>query len=201
MLAARDEQAADAEWYRIFSRTEQKGLIPAEPGSSLDPVRLDPSTAMSCRDRLQRRLALEFTRRLPEGILLVADRMSMAHSLEVRMPFLDANVLEFSGALPSGMKRKGRQEKYVLSLLSSLLPPAIAKRKKFGLVAPMKDYLTGPLRSWARHLLLDSNRLGGRLDRSALEAMLARWMRSSDPYVRRPWSLILLQTWWNEYFG
>jgi asparagine synthase (glutamine-hydrolysing) len=204
ILAAPDDQAADAEWYRVFSLAEQHALFssdPRTPTTDLLPLRLDEATAMTCRNLLERRLALEFTRRLPEGILLVADRMSMAHSLEVRMPFLDANVLEFSAGLPARMRRRRGQEKYVLSLLKPLLPAGIARRKKFGLTAPMKTWLTGPLRAWARDLLLNSSPLGGHIDRARLELALARWMQDSDPYMRRPWSLVVLQTWWNEYFG
>ena len=204
ILAAPDDQAADAEWYRVFSLAEQHALFssdPRTPTTDLLPLRLDEATAMTCRNLLERRLALEFTRRLPEGILLVADRMSMAHSLEVRMPFLDANVLEFSAGLPARMRRRRGQEKYVLSLLKPLLPAGIARRKKFGLTAPMKTWLSGPLRAWARDLLLDSSPLGGHINRARLELALARWMQDSDPYMRRPWSLIVLQTWWNEYFG
>ncbi len=163
VLGARDDQAADAEWYRILSPADQGAMFSPDPRverPGMLPVALDSETAATCSNRLERRLALEFTRRLPEGILLVADRMSMAHSLEVRMPFLDANVLEFSAGLPERMRRRGKQEKYVLSLLAGLLPGQIAKRKKFGLVAPMKEYLTGPLRAWTRERLLDSNRLG-----------------------------------------
>lgn len=204
VLGAAQESAADAEWYRIFSPAEQRELFVSDPGSErlgLDTLRLDQETEQTCRNRLERRLSLEFTRRLPEGILLVADRMSMAHSLEVRMPFLDASVLEYAAALPASMKRRGSQEKYVLSLLTGLIPDGIARRKKFGLKAPMKEYLKGPLRGFVRDLLLDSSRLGGLLDRGKLESALDRWIDGSDPYVRQPWSLVVLQTWWNEYFG
>ena len=203
ILAAADDLAADSEWYRILSPPERGCLFLSDPcidHPDVQPVRLDPETHATCRNHLERRLALEFTRRLPEGILLVADRMSMAHSLEVRMPFLDANILEFSAALPARMRRRGRQEKYILSLLKGLLPEGIARRKKFGLVAPMKRYLAGPLRNWAREALLDSSCLGGHLDRAKLEVLLARWLNDSDAYARRPWALILLQTWWDQYF-
>jgi asparagine synthase (glutamine-hydrolysing) len=204
ILAAPDHLSADAEWYRVFSPAERRRLFIAGPSQERPdtlPLRLDPETGATCRNHLERRLALEFTRRLPEGILLVADRMSMAHSLEVRMPFLDSNILEFSAALPARMRRRGRQEKYVLSLLKGLLPEGIAKRRKFGLVAPMKRYLAGPLRNWARETLLDSSCLGGQLDRAKLESMLAGWIDGSDAYARRPWSLILLQAWWDQYFS
>ncbi len=201
VLAAPDTLAADAEWYRVFAPREIDSIISPEVRNGrpdVSPLRLDPETLDSCRDPLERRLALEFTRRLPEGILMVADRMSMAHSLELRMPFLDATILEFSAALPPDMRRRGSQEKYILSFMRDLLPPEVSSRKKFGLLAPMRQYLTGSLRNFLFDLLLDPGALGGSLDRKALERWLRRWLARPDPYLRRPWSLAILAGWWNS---
>jgi len=114
VLGASDDIAADAEWYRVFAPREIDEILPPcvyDQRPDTAPLRLHEETLSSCRTRLERRLAIEFTRRLPEGILLDGDRMSMAHSLELRMPFLDANILEFAARLPPDMRRRGSQEK------------------------------------------------------------------------------------------
>ena len=213
MLAAPDAGAADREQYRIFTRGEQDRFLGWDrpQRDDLGALRLDPRTEASCRDGLERRLALELTWRLPDGLLQVNDRVQMANALEVRMPFLDARILEFARRLPSHMKWRGKQEKYILKLLSdpakpgaggrAPFPPEIARRRKFGLQTPMNRHFTGPLRSWVRETLLDAPD-GEPFRRSALEPMLETWMSDRrDRNLRRPLSLLYMQLWWHEFFS
>jgi asparagine synthase (glutamine-hydrolysing) len=202
-LAAPDDGAADREQYRLLTDLEKRSILGWELADppDLEPLRLDPRTEASCRDPLQRKMAIEITRRLPDGLLMVNDRMSMAHALEIRMPFLDGRVVDFARRLPSRLKRRGGQEKFILSLLVDRLPPAIARRKKFGLRSAMDRDLAGPLRGWVRELLLDAPD-GEPFRRRALEPLLERWLddHRRDRFMRRPMCLILLQAWWNEFF-
>ncbi len=205
-VSARDAMAADAEGYRLLSPRERRHILPwcDEGESDLESVRLDAETAASCRDELDRRLALEFTRRLPDGLLMVNDRMYMAHSLEVRMPFLDNSIIEFARHLPSSLKRRGKQEKYLLAeLVRRHLPLRIAQRKKFPMQAPMNQYFAGPLRSYLRDMLLDRSRDGAPFKRAVLEPVLENWLRESnrDRFLRRPIALLFFQVWWSEFFS
>ena len=199
-LAAQDALAAEAEVGRIFTRREKRDILeaesPAEDGD-LAPLRLHPETEASCTDALQRKLAVSFTRTLSDGLLTTNDRVSMAHSLEIRMPFLDNAMVEFARRLPSSMKRRNGQEKYILSLLKHRLPPAIANRKKHFLQAPVRRYYRGPLREWARSVLLDSS---GPLNRPIIEKRFDGWLDGSDVYVRRVRALVAFQLWWNTFF-
>ena len=168
MLAAEDDGAADREQYRLLTEAEQRRILGWERprDADLEPLRLDPRTEASCRDGLERKLALEVTRRMPDGLLMVNDRVQMAHALEVRMPFLDARIVDFARRLPSRMKLRDGQEKFILKLLADPatrgaggrepVPPEIARRRKFGLQTPMNRHLSGPLRGWVRELLLDA---------------------------------------------
>jgi asparagine synthase (glutamine-hydrolysing) len=93
---------------------------------------------------------LEFDQRyyLPDDILVKSDRMSMAHAVEVRPPFLDHRIVEFASALPIDLKIRGARQKYLLKeLMKSRLPTAITQRKKIGFDIPAHDWLRGPLRS------------------------------------------------------
>jgi asparagine synthase (glutamine-hydrolysing) len=158
-----------------------------------------PDTLSLCSDRLQRRLSLDFTRRLSDGILLINDKVSMAHSLEARMPFLDRRLLDFASVLPSTMKIRGGQEKYVLSLLGSLLPARIARRRKFGLGYPKCALLKEPVRSFSEQVLLDSAEPGP-FRRKSVEGVLQQVRAGRRESARLLWMLLTVQCWWNEFF-
>ena len=94
---------------------------------------------------------------LPDDILNKVDRMSMAHSLEVRPPFLDHRIVEFAATLPAMLKIQGSRQKIVLKeLMKDRLPEAILTRKKVGFDIPAHEWLRGPL----RELLLETMREG-----------------------------------------
>ena len=154
----------------------------------------------SCSDSLQRRLAIDFTARLADGILFMADKVSMAHSLEVRMPFLDRAVVDFALALPSRMKvLRGREKRVLAAIVRRHLPPAIAERRKHGLGYPKDLWASVPVAQFVRQLLLDPHGESPFL-RPRLEQRLAEWLR---PGGRRSGlsSLVFLQSWWNEFMG
>jgi asparagine synthase (glutamine-hydrolysing) len=90
---------------------------------------------------------------LPDDILYKVDRISMAHSLEVRPPFLDSRIVDFAGRLPEHFKQHGGQSKYVLRrLMNDRLPRAVLRRPKIGFDIPIHDWFRGALRP----LLLDT---------------------------------------------
>jgi asparagine synthase (glutamine-hydrolysing) len=93
---------------------------------------------------------LEFDQRyyLPDDILVKSDRMSMAHAVEVRPPFLDHRIVEFASTLPSDFKIRGARQKYILKeLMKSRLPALILERKKIGFDIPAHQWLRGSLSS------------------------------------------------------
>jgi asparagine synthase (glutamine-hydrolysing) len=90
---------------------------------------------------------------LADDILAKVDRMSMAHALEVRPPFLDHEIVEFAARLPEHLKIRGRRQKYLLKqLMRDKLPPEILQRKKVGFDIPAHDWLRRELKP----LLLDT---------------------------------------------
>ena len=98
---------------------------------------------------------LDFDQRyyLPDNILAKVDRMSMAHSLEVRPPFLDPRIVDFAACLPQKFKLRGTTSKYVLrELMRGKLPPAVLSRPKIGFDIPIHDWFRGVLRP----MLLDT---------------------------------------------
>jgi hypothetical protein len=107
-------------------------------------------------------------------------------------------VVDFALALPSRMKvLKGREKRVLAAIVRRHLPPAIAERRKHGLGYPKDLWASPPVAQFARQLLLDPNS-GSPFPRPRLEKILAEWLR---PGVRRSpvGSLVLLQSWWNEF--
>jgi len=116
---------------------------------------------------LQRYLDFDQRYYLADDILYKVDRMSMAHALEVRPPFLDPRIVDFAASLPDNLKLNGSTSKYVLRrLMADKLPGHVLHRSKMGFDIPVHDWFRGPL----RQLLLDT------LSRDAVEATgLFRW--------------------------
>ncbi len=200
VLGAKDPPSADIEWFQPLSpsiRDEvlQGELHDAEP--DLASLQVAPETLASCRGGLQRRLALEFTHRLADGIMLDRDKIDMAHGLEARIPFLDRPLVDFALRLPSNLKLRGRQEKYILKLLTHVLPPEVAQRRKFGFQFPRALNQHPAMRKFAKEVLLDSP--GELFQRQRLERYLRPETKSSRREMNVPWVLLVLQCWWNEF--
>jgi asparagine synthase (glutamine-hydrolysing) len=95
---------------------------------------------------LNRYLALDQQYYLQDNLLCKVDRMSMAHSLEVRPPLLDHRIVEFAARLPERLKIEGSRQKIILkSLMRDKLPAPILQRKKAGLDIPAHEWFRGPL--------------------------------------------------------
>lgn len=199
VLAAPSAAAADLEWRRGFTPEQKREILRPEyqsGGPDTSPAWLEGSLLESCRDDTQRRLATEFTSRLMDGILHMEDKVSMAHSLEVRLPFLDRSVVAFAERLPSRMKiRNGREKVIVGRLAGRHLPREIAARRKQGLSYPPNLSMTAGFQKFARELLLDSG--SGPFDRRRLEAAAERWQDTRGRLLR----VAFLQVWWNEFLG
>lgn len=146
--------------------------------------------------RLRKRLLLEFGGRLTGGILYANDRMSMAESLELRMPFLDRRIVEFAMRTPVEWKRRGRQEKVILKPLAEKYAPAVAKRRKQGLHVPEQNLRTVAMREFSERVLLEE---GSLFPRAEMERVLRRWFERAPGELRYLQLLLRLQLWWNTF--
>ncbi len=134
-------------WNGTFSSDEQQKLGAAYPPQQLSSLCRALPGLPPPGDIINRYLFVDQHYFLPDDILYKCDRMSMAHSLEVRPPFLDHRVVEFAAQLPAELKISGRSTKRVLrELMRKKLPPAILQRPKEGLDIPAHEWLRGPLR-------------------------------------------------------
>jgi asparagine synthase (glutamine-hydrolysing) len=134
-------------WNGTFSQAEKTELLKTPlNGSFLDL--LSPLAARLPGDGIAPYLEFDQNYYLPDDILVKSDRMSMAHSLEVRPPFLDHRIIEFAATLPSTLKIRGSEQKVVLrELMRPVLSSMITERPKVGFDIPSHEWFRGPLRS------------------------------------------------------
>ncbi len=149
-------------------------------------------------DTINRISMLELEQYTRNVLLRDADVLSMAHGLEVRVPFLDHELVEFVGRLPGSMKLKGNGPKPLLvESVADLLPPSIVNRPKMGFTFPFDEWMRTDLGAEIEATLLDS-RVGGPvaelLDHEAVAKVWTRF-KEGHGYWSRPWSLYVLKAW------
>jgi asparagine synthase (glutamine-hydrolysing) len=145
---------------------------------------------------LEKMLYVDTKTWLPDDLLIKADRMTMANSVELRVPFLDHKVLEFAASLPRNQKVRGWTMKYLAKkALSGHVPDEILSRKKAGFPIPYDSWLRSSLRSWVSDLLLDSKAISrGYFRRSAIEELIKRNI-SGTGYPKDIFALVVLEIW------
>lgn len=152
-------------------------------------------------DHLAKLLYTDMTTFLPGGILVKADRMSMANSLELRSPLLDYRVIEFANSLPSQLKFSRGEKKIVLrEALEPLLPPAILNRRKMGFSTPLAEWFRTDLRELAEHYLLNkAEGLGTLFEADAIRHLWEQHQKRLFDHSALLWSLLMFELWWQNY--
>ncbi|HEX5003077.1 MAG TPA: asparagine synthase (glutamine-hydrolyzing) [Bacteroidia bacterium] len=140
---------------------------------------------------------------LPDDMLVKVDRMSMAHSLEVRSPFLDYEVVNYSFQLPDHFKiDKQAQKKILKDSFKDMLPEALMTRGKQGFEVPLLTWLRGGLNALVTELLLDKEFISSQgIFRLEELRKLHTKLHSSQPgdATARIWALIVFQYWWKKH--
>lgn len=137
----------------------------------------------------------------PEDCLAKVDRMTMAWSLEARVPLLDHELVEFMATVPPQWKLRGLTSKYLLRrAVGDLLPPALLRKRKQGFSVPVGPWLRGPLHQWARDLLLDARATGrGWLRADAVRRLLDEHRQGRADHGHRLYALLGLEVWARQY--
>jgi asparagine synthase (glutamine-hydrolysing) len=142
-----EPQLSHVYWNGTFSETEKAAIIRTPLPGALTDVLAGLSEKLP-GDGVAPFLEFDQKYYLPDDILVKSDRMSMAHAVEVRPPFLDHRIVEFAATLPTDLKVRGKSQKYLLNqLMNSKLPSAVMRRKKVGFDIPAHEWLRGTLRS------------------------------------------------------
>lgn len=158
-------------------------------------------TVDGARDSLNRVFYCDIKTYLPEDILAVTDRMSMHHSLEVRVPFVDHKLLEFCATIPPAMKMRWFRKKYLLKKATrSLLPKEVIHHRKQGFVGPMTQWLKRDLRGFVTETLSPENlSRHGYLNAATVNRILDEHMSGRQIHDTLIWSMLIFQKWYDLY--
>jgi asparagine synthase (glutamine-hydrolysing) len=133
---------------------------------------------------------------LTDDILTKIDRSSMAVSLEVRCPLLDHRLMELAARIPSSLKLRGREGKYIFKrAMRPILPPEVLARPKQGFVAPVAEWLRRDLREFAGDILFDEGAGDGWLDPGALSRLWKAHQSGRRDYSRPLWTALMFKLW------
>jgi asparagine synthase (glutamine-hydrolysing) len=153
-------------------------------------------SALAPSERGSREQFVELHTILPDSVLMKVDKMSMAHSLEVRPPLLDHRVVEYCYSLPTNRKLRGFTTKWLLkTAMEKRLPPGIARRKKQGFSIPMKNWIRGELMDYSRDEIFSSKLVGDYFNRSSLERLWKEHQLRRHNHAHLFWALLNLSLW------
>ncbi len=192
-------------WLGSFSPEEQRSLLHPDVTGALNGGNLfdlvhEEDRRCEAEGWLERLLALERRFFLQDYMLVKADRASMAHSLEVRNPFLDRELVEFVANLPAKMKLHGLTTKYVLrKALAGLLPNEILMRRKQGFAIPVAQWLTGDLRDLVV-TMLNGEKLAreGFFNAAYVQRLLAEHFSRKRNHYKKLWTLLMFEGWFEH---
>ncbi|MEM4239796.1 MAG: asparagine synthase (glutamine-hydrolyzing) [Candidatus Woesearchaeota archaeon] len=183
----------------IFNEKERKELSPGLAG-----IRNELACFYHNNNPvLHNTIKLEYETQLPENMLHKGDRMTMAHAIEARVPFLDHRLVEFSETIPASLKLKGFTEKYIIrKAMQPYLPKQTIKRKKQRFYVPIDRWLATDLAPMADELLSPAAlKESGVFNPEAVRRILGHYNSSPLFYARQLWVLLTFQLWHQQVFN
>jgi asparagine synthase (glutamine-hydrolysing) len=199
-LALRCAEEPDYLWrtrFAGFADAEKLALVPFGASMPASSERLRGFYDDARGDAVNRALEVDCRTLLPDQILTYVDRLSMAHSVEARAPFLDLDLIEFVGRLPSRFKVTLGESKRILKRAArAILPAEILDRPKEGFVLPIDAWLNDKLRPlveevssprWLRH---------GLFDRAGIAAFVAEHQSGAADHTYKLWTFVNFQLWY-----
>ena len=190
-------EAAHVFWDGAFSQDEKQRIFRYADGAPLDEILRQMHPGQS----LERFLDFDQRYALPDRLLYKVDRMSMAHSIEVRPPFLDRRIVDFAARLPQSYKLSGRQTKVTLRrLMRHRLPAAILHRPKEGFDIPVHAWLRGALNPLLRDTLSqDTLQQTGLFHGDAVASLIQQHMERKANWGYHLWGLLMVILWMKRW--
>ena len=186
----------------LLTEREKRRLLPGYEGDG-DPVCLTESSwdMTEDQDPVTRMQQVDLQLWLAGDILLKADKMSMAHSLELRVPYLDKEVFALAAALPAAAKANARMTKIALRQAAArTLPPATAARKKLGFPVPVRDWLRQEPYTSRVRAVFSRPAAGEFFNVRLLHTMLNHHLHGGDCW-RQIWCVYSFLIWYEQFFG
>ncbi len=199
--ADRDPLEAHLSWKAILDEDAKRELYAKPPEGLEDTLRLYQAAASDVdeADLLARLLAIDTRIGLESDMLVKADRMTMATSLEGRVPLLDHPLVELVASIPSGLKMKRQTKKFLLrKAMEDRLPSETLQAPKQGFNVPIPSWLVGPLRERVRDTLApDRIRAAGFFDPEAVSRLIQAHEAKERDNSRDIWTLLMFQSWYD----
>jgi asparagine synthase (glutamine-hydrolysing) len=195
----RDEAERLAAWFAGLAGADRERLLSAglraHQGAAVLPFALALDAGV--RRPLDRMLDLDLRLWLPDDLLMKMDKMSMAASVEARVPLLDHPLVEWAARLPDRFKLRGWTGKVLLkSLARRHVPRLVVDRPKVGFAVPLSPWFRGPLRELLVDTLLSPACLGrGYYDHAAVRAMVDDHLQARRDRARELWTMLTLELW------
>jgi asparagine synthase (glutamine-hydrolysing) len=173
----------------------------SQSGTMLANIYADLRERQPHADLLQQMSVIELSNRLPELLLMRVDKLSMAHSIEARAPFLDHALVSYGLSLPVANKIRGSRGKYVLKqALRGVLPDEVLDRPKQGFRVPLPAWLRGPLANWAKHEIFESPLSDrGFFNRGYVDELWRRHLAGAFDHSFDLWCLVNLGAWYAHW--
>ena len=182
---------------QVFDASQRRALLgrdedTGECEAPIDPV-LQYASSRDHVDSVSQMMWADLHTYLPDDILVKVDRMSMAHALEVRSPFLDHKLVEFVAALPIEEKLRGLTTKYLLKqAMKKKLPPAIIYRKKHGFMVPLARWFKKELKPLICDCLLAGN---APVDQAIPKRLMTEHCMGTADHSHKLWVLLMYTLW------
>jgi asparagine synthase (glutamine-hydrolysing) len=196
---------AHASWRQVFEAPVRRRLLAPLAGAMrrdpLDRYR-EAFARTNARHPLNRMLYVDMRVYLPADMLVKIDRMTMAHGLEAREPYLDYRLVEFAARVPPRWKlRRLSQKKYLLkAALAGRVPPRALHRRKQGFNVPKGRWIREGLRPFVMDTLSPARvRALGVLDPATVSGLLDDHFRRKADHSHRIWSLLVLASWFEQF--
>lgn len=188
---------------KIFSETEKAELLPWLAAQKPDPywtVTAPYYQQTAHWDPISRMQMIDGHTWLPGDILMKADKMSMAHSLELRVPFLDVDVFQWAARIPVAFKvGHGTTKIGLRQAMAQELPPAVQRRPKLGFPIPIRHWLKNQLRDFSYDML--SEAYLPQFNHGAVQSLLNAAPGSVFNQDRKVWTLLVFSLWHQQFMG
>jgi asparagine synthase (glutamine-hydrolysing) len=201
-LSIRDEAERSVTWFASFSREERENLFSSEFLAQVDPshpARVFAGYLEKVRDRspLKRMLYADLKVWLPDNLLLRGDLMTMAASIEERVPFLDHRLVEMAARLPTRLLTRGFQTKVLLKdALRPYVPKEVMFRRKVGFTVPIGDWFRNQLKPFVADLVLSPEaRTRGYFNQANMERFVREHFDGVRDRQKQLWALVNFELW------
>ncbi|MEW6740276.1 MAG: asparagine synthase (glutamine-hydrolyzing) [Nitrospirota bacterium] len=157
---------------------------------------------LTAKTPLNRILEMEWNTQLPDQVLAFVDFLSMAHSVEIRSPFLDYRLVEFVATIPGSLKiRNGNVKDIFKRTVKPLLPEGITERQKEGFVLPVFDWMMEKLKDYCMDMFSEERlQRHGLLNVEYVKNLLKEYNKGNRSCAGKVWNLMMFQVWWGGYF-